>query len=179
MLIMLIHFALLTVSLNYAADQHPFTVQSPIKSQPASEDSTEIYPQKPVTLMLILTREDVQCPLCRNTLSQLYDELSRYKSSLDIHCIVQIDLHDLPSSIETEEALLIMKNQFRGFFKRFDANYILYIDTASIIQLSEKRSPALMMLHRPFRIIKKWDMPLQGPDMDELSFFLQATGNRP
>jgi hypothetical protein len=144
--------------------------------QPVSEQRLIVNGPKPVLLLLITTRENVQCPVCRNAFLQLYEVLDRFQSSLELHCVVQIDPFQLPATLETDEAIRILESQIRGFFKSMGSNFLLYTDTSATIRLPDRESPFLIMLHRPFQIIKKWQIPLHEPDMNELTFFLHATG---
>ena len=149
-----------------------YFVPGPLLTDGRSEEES----QAPVSLLLIIERKDFQCPVCRYVFQQLCDTLRLYQSGLHILCILEIDYDNLPSMLGRTEATRILEKQFRGFLKGLGVNFPFLIDEFSTFLLLEKNTPALIMMHQPFKIIKKWHLPLTGPDLRELSFFLQAKG---
>jgi hypothetical protein len=131
-----------------------------------------------ITLILILEREDLVCPFCREAFKALCDTLCRYRHLLDIHCIVNIDPSDLPSTMKNDEAMRIIKDQVSGLLKGLGADFVLYLDMHAVFDHSED-PPSLIMLNHPFQLVRKWNMPLPHQEMNELCFFIHATGDKP
>ena len=118
--------------------------------------------------LILLHSSDFSCQFCLESFLQLCDSIKRLQDKMITIVILTGDFKE-SQDINT---IQILKKQLKGFVKANHIPFPVLLDQSSILNNFSNGRSALIFVDTRYRLIKKWFLPIQHDEMEELFLIL-------
>ena len=122
-------------------------------------------------ILILLHSSDFSCQFCLESFLQLCDSIQRVQEKITTIVILTGDFKEF-QDINT---IQILKKQLKGFVKANHIPFPVLFDQSSILNKFSNSRSTLIIVDTKYGLIKKWFLPIQYDEMEELLLILNDT----